>query len=133
MAGSFFDSNVLLYSVSEDAAKADRADELLAGGGWISVQVLNEVANVCRGKLKRDWERTHAVLNALQNLLSVGDLTVATHRRGLAIAQRYQLAIYDALIVAAAIECGCDRLWSEDMHHGLAIDGRLRIENPFLG
>jgi len=37
------------------------------------------------------------------------------------------------MIVAAAVESGCDVLYSEDMHHGLVVAGRLRIENPFLG
>ena len=48
MSGSedFFDTNVLLYLLSADAAKADRAEELLAIGGTISVQVLNEFADV---------------------------------------------------------------------------------------
>jgi predicted nucleic acid-binding protein len=49
---SFFDSNVVLYLLSGDAAKADRAEALLEAGGVISVQVLNEVTSVCRRKLK---------------------------------------------------------------------------------
>ena len=56
---------------------------------------------------------------------------LSTHAAGIAIAERYKLAIHDAMIVAAAIEAGCDTLFS-DMHHGLVIDGRLRVVNPFL-
>jgi predicted nucleic acid-binding protein len=47
------------------------------------------------------------------------------------LAERYTLSTFDAMIVASALDADCDRLWSEDMHHGLVIDTRLRIENPF--
>ena len=50
-ADVFFDTNVLLYLLSDDATKADRAESLLASGGTISVQVLNEFASVAAGKL----------------------------------------------------------------------------------
>ena len=46
-------------------------------------------------------------------------------------ARRYKIAFYDAAIVAAALLADCDTLWSEDMHDGLVIDGRLTIRNPF--
>ena len=46
MPGSFFDSNVLVYLASGDSSKADRAEAMLRDGGAISVQVLNEIANV---------------------------------------------------------------------------------------
>ncbi|MBB6250115.1 hypothetical protein [Nitrospirillum iridis] len=42
-----------------------------------------------------------------------------------------QLSLYDAMIVSAALQAGCDTLWSEDMQHGLLIVDRLRIVNPF--
>ena len=47
---AFFDTNVLLYLLSEEAAKADRVEELLTGGGTISVQV---VKRVCRSRLAK--------------------------------------------------------------------------------
>ena len=54
-ADAFFDTNVVLYLFSADAAKADRAEALLAAGGLISVQVLNEFAAVARHKLGMTW------------------------------------------------------------------------------
>jgi predicted nucleic acid-binding protein len=131
MAASFFDTNVLLYLASADAAKADRAEAVLAGGGVVSVQVLNEVANVCRRKMRLDWAETRTFLQTLRDLLEVRPLTVETHLSGLGLAERYQLSVYDALIVAAALEVGCATLWSEDMEHGLIVDGRLQVLNPF--
>ena len=53
------------------------------------------------------------------------------HEDGLRIARRHRLGVFDALLVAAALRSGCDTLWSEDMHHGLVVDGRLRVANPF--
>jgi predicted nucleic acid-binding protein len=124
MPGSFFDTNILVYLASDDAAKADRAEAIVREGGAISVQVLNEVANVARRKMQLSWEET-------RGLLSVHPVTVDTHELGLALAERHQLALYDALIAASALLAECDRLWSEDMQDGMAIDRRLRIVNPF--
>ncbi len=131
MPGSFFDSNVLLYIASSDVAKAERAEAIVGSGGSISVQVLNEIANVTRRKTLMSWQETHAFLSLLRGLLTVHPVTVETHETGLALAERYNLSLYDAMIAAAALHAGCDTLWSEDMQHGLAIDGRLRITNPF--
>jgi predicted nucleic acid-binding protein len=132
MPADFFDSNVLLY-LAADPAKAERSRALLQIGGTISVQVLNEVANVARRKMRLSWEETEELLDLIRSLVEVVDLCVSDHEFGLALARRYQLGIYDSMIVASALAAGCDRLYSEDMHDGLVIDGRLRIENPFHG
>jgi predicted nucleic acid-binding protein len=131
MPGSFFDTNVLLYIASRDPAKADRAESIIGGGGAISVQVLNELANVARRKMRMSWQDTHAFLSLLRGLLTVHPVTIETHETGLTLAERYNLSVYDAMIAAAALQADCDTLWSEDMQHGLALDGRLRIVNPF--
>jgi predicted nucleic acid-binding protein len=131
MPGSFFDTNVLLYMASADAAKADRAEAIISGGGAISVQVLNELANVARRKMRMSWHDTHAFLSLLRGLLNVHSLGVETHETGLALAERYNLSIYDAMIAASALDADCDTLWSEDMQHGMVLDGRLRVVDPF--
>ena len=131
MPAEFFDTNVLLYIASGDAAKADRAEAIVAVGGAISVQVLNEIANVARRKMLMSWPETHALLTTLRALLTVHPLTLETHETGLALAERYGFSLYDGTIVAAAIHAGCDRLWSEDMQHGMMLDEGLRILNPF--
>jgi predicted nucleic acid-binding protein len=133
MPVSFFDTNVLVYIASGDAAKADRAEEALAAGGAISVQVLNELTNVARRKMRLSWAETHAFLSLLRGLLTVHPLAVETHETGLGLAERYGLSTYDAMIAASALHAGCDTLWSEDMQHGMALDEGLRIVNPFLG
>jgi Predicted nucleic-acid-binding protein, contains PIN domain len=131
MPGSFFDTNVLLYLASADPVKADRAEAILAEGGAISVQVLNEIANVGRRKMQLSWQETRTFLTTIRALVTVHPLTIETHDAGLALAERYTLSIYDALIAAAAIHAECDILWSEDLQHGMVIGERLRIANPF--
>jgi predicted nucleic acid-binding protein len=131
MPGSFFDTNVLIYLASHDRAKADRAYGLVGEGGAISVQVLNEIANVARRKMGLKWGDTHALIATLRGLLQVWPLTVEVHETGLAMAERYGLSIYDSMIVGAALHAECGTLWSEDMQHDLIIDGRLRVANPF--
>ncbi|MER8685541.1 PIN domain-containing protein [Mesorhizobium sp. M0563] len=131
MPVSFFDTNVLLYIASSDTAKADRAEAAIAAGGAISVQVLNELANVARRKMQMSWTDTHALLTTLRDLLTVHPLTLETHETGLRLAERYSLSTYDAMIASAAIHAGCDTLLSEDMQHGMALGDGLRIVNPF--
>jgi predicted nucleic acid-binding protein len=118
---------------SGDAAKADRAESAIAAGGSISLQVLNELANVARRKMRMSWDDTHAFLNTLRGLLTVHPITVETHETGLRLAERYGLSIYDSMIAASALDAGCDTLWSEDMQHGMKLDEGLRIANPFRG
>jgi predicted nucleic acid-binding protein len=131
MPGSFFDTNVLVHIASGDATKADRAEATIAAGGAISVQVLNELTNVARRKMRMSWADTHAFLTILRGLLTVHPLTLEIHETGLALAERYGLSIYDAMIAASAFHAGCDTLWSEDMQHGMTLDGGLQIINPF--
>lgn len=131
MPASFIDSNVLLYLASSDPAKASRAEALLENGGTISVQVLNEVASVARRKMAMSWTEVHDFLGALRLLLDVRPVTIETHELGMVLAERHEFSIYDALIVASALQSGCDTLWTEDLNHGQRVNGRLRIANPF--
>ncbi len=131
-AGVFLDSNVLLYTLARDDPRATVAGRLLLEGGTISVQVLNEVANVARRKLKLSWAEVSEALAALRLLCGTpAPLTLATHEAALALAGRYQFSLYDALIVASALETGCTTLLSEDLHDGLVVADRLTAQNPF--
>ena len=130
MPGNFFDTNVLLYVGGADRRKAEEAEGLLRQGGTISVQVLNEFANVSRRKARLPWPELHSCLRTIRRGLAVLPLTVEIHQLGVQVAERYSLSIYDAMIVASALDANCDTLWSEDMQHHLLID-RLRIRNPF--
>ena len=130
MPDSFLDTNILVYLASADIGRAERAEKLIAAGGVISVQVLNELTNVGRRKMRLSWAEMHDFLALVRTFLSVEPITVETHETGLALAERYGLSVYDAMIVASAVLSDCTTLWSEDMQHGVVIDG-VRIMNPF--
>lgn len=108
VAREFLDTNVLIYAFSDDP-RAAVAQDILARGCDISVQVLNEFAHVARLKLGFDWNEL-----------------------GSALAERYRLSVHDASIIAAALNAGCKVLHGEDMQHGQEVEGALRISNPFL-
>lgn len=131
MASAFLDSNVLVYAFTRDARWV-RATELLEDRPTISVQTLNEFCNVMRRKLGRDWtwlKEVLATINALR--LPVVPVTLDTHLEAVRIAERFGYSIFDSLLVASALRANCDTFWSEDLQHGMVIDGRLRIANPF--
>ncbi|WP_027545250.1 PIN domain-containing protein [Bradyrhizobium sp. WSM2254] len=129
---AFLDTNILVYA-QQTGTKATISQDLIDQGGTISVQVLNELANVLRRKQGRSWRDIELLFDDIDNTLDPAlPLTANTSRAALALVQNDGLAFYDALIVAAAIEAGCDILYSEDMQHGRSIGG-LTIVNPFLG
>lgn len=131
MAGDFLDSNVLVYAFTADP-RATAAQALLERGCAISVQGLNEFANVARRKLGMSWRELLDALAAIRTLCpTVLHVGIETHADGLRIAERYGYAIFDSLVIASALEAGSERLRSEDMQHGMVIDGRLRITDPF--
>jgi predicted nucleic acid-binding protein len=126
----FLDTNILVYAVSNDRRQR-RAQELLAAGGTISVQVLSEFTNVLLNKLRKGWRDIEAALEDICTVLEPATpLTVATHQAARALTRDHGLSFYDALIAAAALEAGCDMLLSEDMQDGRVILW-LKIVNPF--
>jgi predicted nucleic acid-binding protein len=128
----FFDTNVLVYVVGQHDERTAPAEALLAAGGVVSVQVLNELAAVAHRKLRMSWEEITEALAAIRALCSAPvPLTVDTHDAALRIASRYGFHIYDALVVAAALEAECATLYSEDLQTDQVIDGTLTIRNPF--
>lgn len=131
MAKVFFDTNVLLYLLSADDSRADRAEALLAEGGTISVQVLNEFASVASRKRAMTHAEIREALAPIRALCVVIPLTLDIHEHALQLAERYGFSIYDALIVSAALDAGCDTLHTEDLQDGQIIDGVLTINNPF--
>lgn len=130
-AERFFDTNVLLYLLSGDDAKADRAERDLSSGGVVSVQVLNEFASVASRKLKMSIAEIREVLATIRAVCTIVPIGEETHDIGLKIAERYGLSVYDAMIVASALLAGCKTVLSEDMQDGQVLEGRLRIRNPF--
>jgi predicted nucleic acid-binding protein len=129
----FFDTDVVLHLLSADEAKADRAEALLAMGGTISVQVLNEFTAVASRKLRMSMIEIREVLAQIRAVCAVEPVTIETHEGALQIAERNGLSIYDALILSAALLSGCKVLHSADMQDGQVIERQLTIRNPFAG
>ena len=100
-------------------------------GGTISVQVLNEFIAVARHKLHFTWPAITSLLLPIRDSCDVLPLTLQCHDRAIGIATRHRIPIYDACIVAAALEGGCNLLLTEDFQHGQLFEQRLRICNPF--
>jgi len=129
---NFIDTNIILYLLSANSIKADLAEQVIATGGIISVQVLNELAAVTQRKLRMSWAETQEIISTAQAVLSVEPLTIETHKLGCEISRKYELSVYDGMIVAAALLANCSTLYSEDMQHGLIVEKQLTIQNPFV-
>ena len=130
-APPFLDSNILVYAYSTDP-RSLAAQSICERRHTLSVQSLNEFVNVARRKLRYDWDEIVARLIAIVDLADpILPVTFKLHQTGIALAERYRLQVYDGMILAAALEAGCETLYSEDMHDGLVIEERLTIRNPF--
>jgi predicted nucleic acid-binding protein len=128
----FFDTNVLIYAMAQSDPRTQDAEDLFAEGGVVSVQVLNEFARVAFGKMKMPWGDVRDALEVIQIFCPEPlPITLTTHQDALTIAEKYRFRIFDALIVASALEANCPILYSEDMRDGQVIDGRMGIRNPF--
>jgi predicted nucleic acid-binding protein len=131
-AKGFFDSNVLIYAMVSGDSRRERAQELVAQGGVISVQVLNEFVAVARRKMRMPWKDVIEALEAVRILFPAPvAITVDTHEAALRLAQEYGFGIYDALVLSSALDANCSTLYSEDLRDGQLIDRRLTIRNPF--
>jgi predicted nucleic acid-binding protein len=126
---AFVDTNVVIYLFSGDE-KAERSEAFFENGGVANIQVLNEFVSVARAKIKLDWPAIRETLTMLHVALRIDAVSQSVHDRALHISEAHGLHIYDAAIVAAAAEAGCETLLTEDLQHGRTIDG-IRIENPY--
>jgi predicted nucleic acid-binding protein len=116
--------------LSADAAKADKAEALVAEGGVISVQVLNEIASVAMRKLEMTVAEIREILSTIRAVCAVVPVDIETHELSLELIERHRLGVYDALIVAAALRADCAVLYTEDLQHGQTFGG-LTVRNPF--
>lgn len=128
----FLDTNILVYAFSADPKK-QVAFDLLGESGVISVQSLAEFANVARRKLGHTVPEVVEKIRLLMDVLSLeGQVSLPILDAALQLADRYKLSIHDSTLIAVALDAGCDEFLSEDLHHGLVIEDRLTVRNPFL-
>ncbi len=129
---AFLDTNVFVYAIVQDDPRSQDAEELIAEGGTVSVQVLNEFAAVARRKSNMPWDEVQLAVENIKILCPDPlPITLNTHQEALAIAEKYGFKIYDSLIVASALEARCTTLYSDDMKDGQVIEKTLTIRNPF--
>ena len=136
-AEHFLDTNIFVYLFDRATPqKRNRSRELVAqslanGSGCVSYQVVQETVNVLTGKLGTSPDRIRRLLDDVLVPLWQVNPTVALYHSAISLQSRYRFSFYDSLIVAAALEAGCTRLYSEDLQHDQQIQ-RLTITNPFL-
>ena len=130
-SGEFLDTNILVYAFGTES-KSAVAEGLLAKGCAVSILGLNEFANVAHRKLAMNWSEIGVALASIRLLCPIVlPIDIEAHELALELAERHRLGFFDALMISSALRGGCEIFWSEDMHDGLVVDGRLRILNPF--
>lgn len=127
----FADTNIVLYTIGQDARKASIARRIIAAQPKVSTQVINEATNVCLRKLNFTREQAYAFADEIMCRTDVLPVDESVTRKSAELAIRYQLSNWDALIVAVTVLANCETLYSEDFQHGQVIEG-VTIENPFL-
>ena len=127
----FIDTNIVIYSLGPNSTKATTAAPLFAHSPTISTQVISETANVALKKLALPLSETSNLLEMLEATCRIEIVTPATMQHALDIVGRYRFSWFDSLIIATALDAGCDILYTEDLQHGQVIEGKLTITNPF--
>ena len=128
----FVDSNIFLYAISDlDDSKRVVASKIMIQQNTISTQVINEVSSNLIKKLKFNNDEIHQFIESSYARYNVANIEQKTFLRACILREDYKLSYYDSLIVASAILSNCATLYSEDMQHGLSIDDKLTIVNPF--
>lgn len=131
----FLDTNVVIYFYSEDELQKQKiandtleqySDQII-----ISNQVINELSNTLFRKFKLSADEVRETVLELNDYFPIINFDLQTQLRGIEIKEKYKLQFYDSMILATALENGCNILFSEDMQHNQVIEDRLTIINPF--
>jgi predicted nucleic acid-binding protein len=132
----FLDTNILLYSISQNPAESLKRDRALAllddDSGSLSIQVLQEFYVQATRSSRADavpHELAAGLIEAWSRF-RIQDMTLPVLKTALRIRRAYGFSFWDSAIVAAALALGCDRVYTEDLTHGQVIDG-LAIIDPF--
>lgn len=127
------DTNVAIYAFADAGMKAEAARTVIERADFISVQLLNEFANVVHRKQNRPWPEIRSALDRLRRAVpKILPLDEAAHLEATRLVERYQIGFYDALMLGVALSGGAHTFYSEDLQHGMMIDETLRVVNPFV-
>ncbi|MDR1812502.1 MAG: PIN domain-containing protein [Candidatus Fibromonas sp.] len=133
MSGNvFLDTNIFIYTYSEDLNKKERSLKLLNLSCITSTQVLSELSNVCFKKLKFSDKEISTVIREVMDSCDIFIVNERTIQRAIFIKSRYGYSYYDSLILSSALESNCSNLYSEDLQHGQIVENSLKIVNPFV-
>jgi len=128
----FVDTNILVYSVANEPRKRTIADNLLLEKDIIiSPQVISEFIAVTLRKKILEPTKVSEYAKQFMRVFYVTAMTEETIILALDVMVKYQFSYWDSLILAAALESGCEFLYSEDLQDGQRIENGLTIHNPF--
>ena len=131
----FLDTNTVIYSYSEDEPeKQEIANDILEQYNnqiIISNQVINELSNTLFRKFKLDADEVRKTVLELNDTFPIVNFNLQTQLKGIELKGKYKLQFYDSMILATALENGCNIVFSEDMQHNQVIENQLTIINPF--
>lgn len=131
----FIDSNIWLYAFIDDKSHKHRQAQRILGKTnpfLLSSQVVSEVCVNMLKKAGKDESFIQELIAAFYDRYEVVPIAGRTLLKASELRTQYSLSYWDSLICAAALETRCDVLLTEDMQHGLIIDKRLELVNPFL-
>jgi predicted nucleic acid-binding protein len=126
------DTNVLIYLEGNNTAKRQIAEMLLSCNPVISPQVISEFINVMRRLRKVSKGIIITEIAELVRPCPIAAIGHSTLDLAKYLIHRYDFQIFDSIVVATALESDCATLYSEDMHHELIVENRLKIINPFV-
>ncbi|THB68373.1 MAG: PIN domain-containing protein [Gammaproteobacteria bacterium] len=130
----FLDTNLLVYLYSNDP-KSQIIEKLVSEQFEkivISTQVLSELYNVFIKKKIKSPEETQQVVNDLIEAFSITILNEKTIQKAISINHKYKFSYWDSLIISAAIDAECTKIYTEDMQHLQLIESRITLINPFI-
>jgi predicted nucleic acid-binding protein len=134
-AECFIDTNLFIYQLeASDESKSATADRIICKGietrnACISFQVVQECLNI-KAEVSLSTDEAKQYLDHVLAPLFRVPASLSLYRRALDLQTRYRYGFYDSLVIAAALDAGCTRLYSEDLQDGQRIEG-LTVENPF--
>ncbi|ACT96042.1 PIN domain-containing protein [Dyadobacter fermentans] len=127
------DTNILVY-LHEDTAtyKSEISQKIVRGVPILSSQVISEYINVLHRLLrapKTDLINHCLIVTECCTVIGMDHQTVLKARE---LVIRYDFQVFDSIIVASALQVGCNILYSEDFQHCMVVENQLTIINPYL-
>ena len=129
----FLDTNVFVYTQSsiETRKRAISINVIEQEACYVSTQILNEISNVMTKKMKMRTNEVKQIVAAVNAKCIVSLVDYNTVQRALDLKERYGYSYYDCLVLASALESGCQKIYTEDMSDGQVIEKTLQIVNIF--